>query len=167
MGIEIERRFLVENDKWKSKVILSEELRQGYLNSEIKDWTVRVRIVNTNEGFLTLKSLIHDFINHEFEYPIPIQDAIELLNLSKYIISKTRYQLRDNGKNWIVDSFHNLNASLEIAEIELKSQSEKINVPSWCGIEITGNKSLSNACLAKTPISTLSLKDRLKDNKSS
>ena len=162
MGIEIERRFLVKNEDWKSQSILSQNFSQGYLNHQTEDWTVRVRIIDSKKSFLTLKSSLDGFINHEFEYQIPIKDAIELLNLSKYKISKTRYQLNINGKDWIIDSFNGLNSSLTIAEIELDSHLEKITVPSWCGEEITGNKSLSNASLAKAPVSTFPLKERLK-----
>ncbi len=161
MGIEIERRFLVKNEDWTSKAILSKNIRQGYLSSDLDNWIVRVRVVDKNHGFITLKSSLNGLINHEFEYQIPISDAIELLNLSKDKLSKTRYQLIIDGKDWIVDSFEDLNSSLTIAEIELKSDSEEVSIPSWCGEEITGNKFLSNAYLAKTPISILSLKDRM------
>ena len=164
MGIEIERRFLVEGKDWKNQVSHSEGFRQGYLNSNKDAWTTRVRVIDSKKGFLTLKSSINRFINHEFEYPIPIEDAIQLLNLSKHKIAKTRYQLKINDKDWVVDSFEDLNKSLTIAEIELDSEREDILIPCWCGLEITGNKSLSNASLARKPISKLSIKDRIKDN---
>ena len=91
-----------------------------------------------------------------------MKDAIQLLNLSRYKIIKKRYQLKINDKHWVVDSFEDSNSSLKIAEIELNSESEEINLPSWCGQEITGIKALSNASLAKTPISELSVQDRIK-----
>ena len=162
MGIEIERRFLVKNEDWKSHIILSEDFNQAYMNSNADEWTIRVRIIDNNKSYLTLKSSKNGLFNYEFEYPIPNKDAMELLNLSKYKITKTRYQLKINDRNWVVDCFGGLNSSLTIAEIELSSESEKIKIPSWCGQEITGIKSLSNASLAKTPISELSIKDRLK-----
>ncbi len=162
MGIEIERRFLVENEEWKSQAILSEDFSQAYLNSSIDEWATRVRTINNNKGYITLKSSLNKLVNYEFEYSIPIKDAIELIKLSKYKITKTRYQLKINKKDWVVDLFYGSNSSLKIAEIELNSESEEIQVPSWCGQEITGIKSLSNASLAKTPISELSLKDRMK-----
>ena len=162
MGIEIERRFLVENEDWRSKVILSENFSQAYLNSNSDEWSIRVRIIDNNKSYITLKSSINGLVNYEFEYPIPYKDANELFNLSKYKITKTRYQLKINDQNWMVDSFGGSNSSLKIAEIELSSQSEQITVPAWCGQEITGIKSLSNASLAKTPISNLSIKDRIK-----
>ena len=162
MGIEIERRFLVENNDWKNQVILSESFSQAYLNSTGDEWTTRVRIIDNNKGYITLKSSLNGFINYEFEYSIPRKDAIELIQLSKYKITKTRYQLKINKKNWVVDVFEKSNSGLKIAEIELNSESEEIRVPSWCGQEITGIKSLSNASLAKAPISELSVKDRIK-----
>ena len=162
MGIEIERRFLVKNEDWKSKVLLSEDFSQAYLTSGLDEWTVRVRIIDSRKSYITLKSSLNGLINNEFEYSIPIEDAIELLNLSKYKITKTRYQLKINDKNWVVDSFEGSNSFLKIAEIELNSENEKIQIPPWCGQEITGIKSLSNASLARTPISQLSVKDRIK-----
>ena len=162
MGIEIERRFLVENEDWKSEGILSEDFSQAYLSSGLDEWTTRIRIIDNHAAYITLKSALNGIKNSEFEYSIPIKDAIELIQLSKYKIAKTRYQLKINKKNWVVDVFEESNSCLKIAEIELNSESEEIQVPSWCGKEITGIKSLSNASLAKAPISELSVKDRIK-----
>ena len=162
MGIEIERRFLVENNDWKNQVILSESFSQASLNSSMDEWSTRVRIIDNNKGYITLKSSLNGLLNYEFEYSIPRKDAIELIQLSKYKITKIRYQLKINKKNWVVDVFEKSNSGLKIAEIELNSESEEIRVPSWCGQEITGIKSLSNASLAKAPISELSVKDRIK-----
>ena len=160
MGLEIERRFLVKNNNWKSQVILSQDFSQAFLN--LDEWTTRVRLIDNDKAYITLKSFINGLVNYEFEYPIPRKDAIELLNLSKYKITKTRYKLKTNEKNWVVDSFTGLNSSLTIAEIELNSESEQIKIPTWCGQEITGIKSLNNASLAETPISKFSIKDRIK-----
>ena len=162
MGIEIERRFLVENEDWRPKVVSSQDIRQAYLNENADEWIIRARIIDNNQSYITLKSSINNLVNYEFEYPIPLKDAIELLNLSRYKITKTRYQLKINEKTWVVDSFGGSNFSLKIAEIELGSESEKFQVPKWCDQEITGIKSLSNASLAKTPISKISIKDRMK-----
>ena len=162
MGIEIERRFLISNEDWKSQIILREDFDQAYLNSKEYEWSTRIRIIDNKKAYITLKSSLNKSINHEFEYSIPRKDAIELIQLSKYKITKIRYQLKINKKNWVVDVFEESNSCLKIAEIELNSESEEIQVPSWCGKEITGIKSLSNASLAKAPISELSVKDRIK-----
>ena len=162
MGIEIERRFLVKNEEWENQVILSEDFIQAYLNTSMDEWATRVRVIDNKKAYITLKSTLNRLVNHEFEYSIPIKDGIELIKLSNHKITKTRYQLKINKKNWVVDIFYGSNSSLKIAEIELNSESEEIQVPPWCGQEITGIKSLSNASLAKTPISEFSVKDRIK-----
>ena len=162
MGIEIEKRFLVKNEDWKSQVILSENFTQAYLNSSVDEWTTRVRVIDNKKAYITLKSSLNGLVNYEFEYSIPRKDAIELIKLSKYKITKIRYQLKINKNNWVLDVFEESNSCLKIAEIELNSESGEIQIPSWCGDEITGIKSLSNASLAKAPISELSVKDRMK-----
>ena len=162
MGIEIERRFLVANEDWKSEIILSEDFNQAYLNSKVDKWSTRVRVIDNKKAYITLKSSLNGLKNYEFEYSIPIKDAIELIKFSKYKITKTRYQIKINKNDWVVDVFDGSNSSLIIAEIELNSESEEIQIPSWCGKEITGIKSLSNASLAITPISKLSIKNRMK-----
>ena len=166
MGIEIERRFLVKNEDWKSQIVLSNDFSQAYLNSSIDEWATRIRLINKKKAYITLKSSLSRLINYEFEYSIPTKDAIELIKLSKYKITKTRYQLKINKKNWVVDLFDGSNFSLQIAEIELNSESEEIQIPSWCDKEITGIKSLSNASLARTPISELSITDRIRPKES-
>ena len=120
------------------------------------------RVIDNKKSYITLKSSLNASTNYEFEYLIPIKDAMELIKLSKYKITKTRYQIKINKKHWIVDIFGGSNFPLKIAEIELNHQNEEIQIPSWCAQEITGIKSLSNASLAMTPISKLSVKDRLK-----
>jgi len=166
MGIEIERRFLVENEDWKNQTLLSEDFSQAYLNSSVDEWATRVRIIDNKKSYITLKSSLNGLKNYEFEYLIPTKDATDLIKLSKYKITKTRYQLKINNKNWVVDIFNGANSPLKIAEIELNNESEEIEVPSWCSQEITGIKSLSNASLAKTPISEFSVKDRMKSKNS-
>lgn len=98
MGIEIERRFLVKNEDWKTQIVLSEDFSQAYLNSSIDEWATRVRVIDNKKAYITLKSSLSRLINYEFEYSIPTKDAIELINLSKYKITKTRYQLKINKK---------------------------------------------------------------------
>ena len=153
MGIEIERRFLVKNEDWKSQVILSEDFRQAYLNSSIDEWTIRVRIIDKNEAYITLKSSLNGLVNYEFEYPIPLKDALCLWDLSTKKLIKHRYKLDLSPGDWIIDCFMGNNYPLVLAEVELSSKTDVIEKPSWCGQEITGIKKLSNAALAQLPIS--------------
>ena len=76
MGIEIERRFLVKNEDWKSQIVLSEDFSQAYLNSSIDEWATRVRVIDNTKAYITLKSSLSRLINYEFEYLIPTKDAI-------------------------------------------------------------------------------------------
>ena len=166
MGVEVERRFLVVSDDWKSQVFLSENFSQAYLNSCLDEWATRVRIIDNKKAFITLKSSINGLKNHEFEYSIPTKDATELIKLSKYKVIKTRYQIKIYDKHWVIDTFRGTNFPLKIAEIELNSEDEEIKIPPWCEKEITGIKSLSDASLARTPISELPIKVRLKQKES-
>ncbi len=162
MGLEIERRFLVKGDGWKKNSIKSENLEQGYLIINKKDWTVRVRVSSEEKAWITLKSPLDGIISHEFEYQIPKEDANSLLALANYRIEKIRYQLDLTHGNWIVDCFEGENAPLIIAEVELVNANLEIEKPDWCGQEITENKELSNAALAKTPISRWTTSNRAK-----
>jgi len=154
MGVEIERRFIVNSFDWRKIADTGESFNQGYLLSNPKDWIVRVRIINGEKSLLTLKAFAKNFTNHEFEYEIPLKDAKSLMLLCKYKISKTRYKVRLDNWEWVVDCFHEQNSPLILAEIELNTESEIFSIPSWCKKEITGISMWSNASLAQNPIST-------------
>ena len=88
MGIEIERRFLVQSNEWKKFTKKKEKLLQGYLSSDINGWTVRIRINEHGNSYITLKSKLYEHIMHEFEYLIPHQDAELILNLVSKKVEK-------------------------------------------------------------------------------
>ena len=132
MGIEIERRFLVENEGWKDQVIRSESFSQAYLNSSVDEWATRVRIVDNNKGYITLKSSLNGLVNYEFEYSIPKNDAEQLIQLSNnYVIHKDRYYEPMGKHTWEIDVFYGENKGLVIAEIELENEREQIELPDW------------------------------------
>tara|TARA_Y100001968_G_C19213724_1_gene646071 strand:- start:112 stop:606 length:495 start_codon:yes stop_codon:yes gene_type:complete len=153
MGFEIERRFIVEGNEWKKFIQTSEQLKQGYLLANESDWTIRIRIINNKDAFLTLKRPKGGITRFEFEYPVPLHDAEELFEIAKYSIKKKRYHLTLDSKDWVVDCFQDQNHPLVLAEIELKSNNESIRKPSWCIKEVSHLKEWSNAALAKLPIS--------------
>ena len=156
MAIEIERRFLVKGDKWKDLAQRPQYLRQGYLATSIEKWTIRIRILETTKAWITLKAPAKGISMYEFEYSIPLDDAESMWKLIPYQITKTRYQLNLDDGVWIIDCVDKANSPLVIAEVELASSDEKIQIPNWCYQEITSNKELSNAALALNPISTWS-----------
>lgn len=150
MGIEIERKFLVKGQEWRgmAKGIL---YRQGYLSLK-KEHVVRIRVIG-EKGYLTIKSKSKGASRAEFEYSIPFQDAEYMLNhlCEKPIIEKKRYSFKTNDMVWEVDEFLNENAGLILAEVELDSEDQLIDLPSWIGKEVTGDSRYYNSNLIRKP----------------
>ena len=162
MAIEIERRFLVEDNKWKSLIINEQKIRQCYLTSNIEEWTIRLRIIDNKKALLTLKKSKISFSRYEFEYFIPIDEAEQIWSLTPFRIEKIRHAINlDNGL-WIVDSFEGRNYPLIIAEVEIPKEDFRIQKPHWCSTEITYDKKWSNAALAQKPFSEWTFKEKNK-----
>src|SRR4051812_46463508 len=75
MPVEIERKFLVTGDGWRHGGA-GERYCQGYIVSG--NVTVRVRRAGAM-AMLTIKGRPRGIVRSEFEYPIPVDDAEELL----------------------------------------------------------------------------------------
>lgn len=154
MGVEIERKFLVKNESFKSDAFMVKNIRQGYLNSD-KNRTVRVRISN-DSGYLTIKgkSNTSGTSRYEWEKKIDLNDASELLLLCEAdLIEKERYFIRKSNHIFEVDVFSGANEGLLLAEIELQYEDEKFEKPDWLGEEVTGNKKYYNSALSKNAYS--------------
>lgn len=150
MGTEIERKFLVTGDAWKQG--LAKYLRQGYLNTE-KSRTVRVRIAD-DSAFLTIKGKTSGVTRLEFEYPIPLVDAEELMLLcGSSILEKVRYTLNIGIFVWEVDEFYGENRGLVVAEVELNSETQTIDLPDWIAEEVSGDERYYNSSLVLKPYS--------------
>ena len=151
MGVEIERKFLVDHEKW-SMVEKPEgtHYRQGYILSD-KEHTVRVR-VSDKKCFLNLKSKSSNMSRNEYEYEIPLQDGLEILrSFTTNGTEKIRYNIPFEGKLWEVDEFLGDNMGLIVAEIELTSEEEEFEKPAWVAREVTDDGRYTNAALAKHP----------------
>ena len=150
MAREIERKFLVIDDAYKSG-ITPLYIRQGYI-SKGKDSVVRVRIQG-KQGFLALKGSGSGISRIEFEYEIPVEDAYEMLEklCSGSTIEKFRYVVGFDGHTWEVDVFMKENSGLVIAEIELSAEEEPFSKPSWIGKEVTGDSKYYNSNLIAKP----------------
>lgn len=153
MGVEIERKFLVNGTEWK-RGLSGTAYRQGYLTSD-PERTVRVRLAG-ELGYLTIKGASTGASRQEFEYPIPGADALELLErlCRKPLIAKIRYRVPHAGMVWDVDEFSGDNAGLVLAEIELEHEDQVVELPSWVGQEVTGDSRYYNAYLAEHPLAT-------------
>jgi adenylate cyclase len=152
MAIEIERKFLVSGEGWRQACRAQEPLhyRQGYLATG--DVTVRVRICDGQSASLAVKGRRLRFSRLEFEYPIAVADAEEmLLRLApKSRVEKTRHAVRHQGCVWNVDEFEGALAGLVLAEIELCDPYEDFALPDWVGREVTGEPGYRNSVLAET-----------------
>ena len=149
MGLEIERRYRVNGDAWRT---LAEGVRyrQGYLSVEAER-TVRVRVVGS-KAWLTIKGMITHATRHEFEYGIPLADALTMMDeLCPMVVDKLRYRIQWHGHVWEVDEFFGENAGLVLAEIELPSESTPYAIPDWIGEEVTEDSRFTNAYLSQTP----------------
>ncbi|KQZ45212.1 CYTH domain-containing protein [Duganella sp. Root1480D1] len=153
MGVEIERKFLVSGEGWRTQgePVL---LRQGYLSSHAER-TVRVRIEG-ERAFLTIKSKNIGAARGEWEYPVPVADAAELLDrlCERPLIEKYRRRIPYSGFVWEVDEFLGENAGLVVAEIELPAEDTQFDKPDWAGEEVTHDLRYLNSRLIKQPYST-------------
>lgn len=153
--IEIERKFLVVSDDFKSEAFKKTRLVQGYLNSH-KERAVRVRLKG-DLGFLTVKgpSSKNGLTRFEWEKEISANEAKELLNLCESgIIDKIRYEVKLKNHIFEIDEFFGDNEGLVVAEVELKDENETFEKPTWLGKEVTGDPRYYNAQLSKQPFKT-------------
>lgn len=150
MRKEIERKFLVIDDEWR-KAPRRLACRQGYLKSG-EGVTVRVRVIGDGAK-LTVKGGGESIVRVEYEYPIPVSDAEEMLaNLCEGgIVQKTRHYIEHEGLTWEVDEFHGASEGLVVAEVELNSVDQEIPLPPWVGEEVSSDYRYKNSALSRVP----------------
>jgi adenylate cyclase len=151
MACEIERKFLISSMDWHRQVDHGCSIRQAYLvsNSSV---SVRIRIKKSDHATLTIKSRPGELTRQEFEYEIPVKDAVALLRMrSGGIIEKVRYEVPCGNLKWEIDVFQGDNEGLIIAEIELEHEEQLFDRPHWLGEEISADDRYYNASLAVRP----------------
>lgn len=149
MGREIERKYLVAGDAYKT-LGNGTLIRQGYLNSATER-VVRVRTTG-DKASLTIKGPNLGATRAEFEYEIPLADALQLFELCEQpLIEKTRTLVPANGLIWEVDEFHGVNQGLTVVECELESEDQVVTPPAWVGQEVTGDPRYFNSNLVARP----------------
>ena len=152
MPLEIERKFLVNSDRYKigAKPV---HIMQAYLTIQ-NHLAIRVRIEGRNAS-LAIKSKVSERVNREYEYSIPLDEAQSMIKLSEHsLITKTRYLVDFKRHTWEVDEFHGDNVGLIVAEIELDDENEAFEKPSWLGEEVTADYRYLNSNLAKNPFNS-------------
>ncbi|NNN29655.1 CYTH domain-containing protein [Streptomyces sp. S3(2020)] len=150
MGKEIERKFLVRSADWRAQVTRTTVLCQGYLSTDpLRE--VRVRVVDDTKAFLTVKAKRPGPERAEFEYPIPVPDARELLaHRTGRLVEKRRHHLATSALGeWVVDEYTGACAGLVVLEIEWADvEDTSLVLPPWVGEDVTGDRRYSNAALA-------------------
>ncbi|MEM7751715.1 MAG: CYTH domain-containing protein, partial [Pseudomonadota bacterium] len=81
MALEIERKFLVRSDAWRADAGEASGLRQCYLATTDKA-SIRVRVIDDAAGRLTIKSSNTGVERAEFEYTVPVDEALAMMTLS-------------------------------------------------------------------------------------
>ncbi len=151
MGLEIERKFLVKDDRWQKLVTKRMTIVQGYLTSEAEGTVVRIRM-RDQAGFLTIKAPGDGVSRPEFEYPLPDEDARQLLALCQgTLVRKERSLVPLDPLIWEIDVFSGANAGLVLAECELDRPDSWIELPPWVGNDVTGDIRYTNAFLSSHP----------------
>jgi len=154
MAREIERKFLLKTDDWKSLAHQHTPFAQGYLtplNSKAKS-SVRIRIEG-DKANINIKSLEIGLSRDEYEYSINFDDAKKMLATLAVgpVIEKVRYLVKFGQHTWEIDEFSGDNAGLVVAEVEMVSEGELIAMPEWVGREVTQEKRFYNISLSDYP----------------
>ena len=148
--IEIERKFLVKNDQWprsEDRIVM----RQGYMAKQ-GNLVCRVR-QKDDQFYLSIKARIDNLSSYDYEYPIPEQDGQTMLDkLCDFsAVLKTRHLVMQGDLTWEIDEFHDANAGLVVAEIELPSAEYTFDKPDWLAEEVSDDKRYTNYALYCKP----------------
>jgi len=155
VAVEVERKFLLASDAWRVEADDGTRFEQGYIATANLGETVRVRIAGET-GYLTVKGPTYGLSRAEWEYEVPLSDAQEMLETlckSDRIRKKRHLVETPDGLIWEVDVFEGKNAGLIIAEVELTSESQEVDLPGWIGAEVSDDPRYFNASLVKHPFS--------------
>lgn len=148
MAKEIERKFLVSGDGWRSDADTGSVFRQAYIVT-MDDRSVRVRIADGATARMTIKVGKNAMVRDEFEYEIPLADAQGMIDLAVgIVIEKTRYRVPFAGFVWELDVYDGALQGLVIAEVEMATEDDMPDLPDWLGREVTGERRFSNQYLA-------------------
>ena len=153
--LEIERKFLVLNDSYKKEAFSHSHIVQGYICNDSKR-TVRVRI-RDDRAYLTIKSPTPEggLPCNEFEIEIELEEGKQLMKICEPgIIDKVRWLVKSGKHTFEIDEFYGDNKGLVMAEVELSSVDEQVEIPNFIGQEVTGDRRYFNSQLRKHPYKT-------------
>lgn len=149
---EIERKFLVKSEDFRTEARNKQHIIQGFLCTD-PERTVRVRVAGEN-AYLTIKGISNasGMSRFEWEEQLSAEDGRNLLALCKRpLMEKIRYQVEVGNHIYEVDEFKGANLGLLLAEVELLREDEEVSMPHWIGEEVTGQKKYYNSQLSLKP----------------
>ena len=151
MATEIEHKFLIVNDDWRKDADEGTYMVQGYMGSNEQS-SIRIRI-NGDSANLNIKSKTIGIQRSEYDYPIPVDEAKEMLEslCDRPFIEKTRFHVMHDGHEWEIDVFAGDNEGLIVAELELSSIDENFSLPDWVGKDVSDDPRYYNICLVTNP----------------
>ena len=148
MAIETERKYVVVSDQWRPMAVTCKHFCQFYLSIN-PERTVRVRIIDDNAAYLTVKGRNVGISRNEWEYPIPVEDARAMMPLHVgRVIAKKRHIVPFGGWNWEVDVFEGCLSGLVVAEVELPSPEISPALPPFVGRDVSGDARYYNSSLS-------------------
>ena len=137
-GLAAKRKFLVVNDQWKRSIAGSVHIRDGLVAYE-NGKKVRIRITD-DRATLTLKGYHAGLARGEFEYPIPLCDAEDIMRtMCGHVLAKRRYLIFFEAMKWEIDVYEGLLAGVVLAEVEMAAVTQHVAIPDWAGQEVTGD----------------------------
>lgn len=170
MAIEIERKFLLTDEDWRTQIRHSQRMRQAYLAGPMAGvegapkCSVRVRVAG-EQAFINLKSVQLGIERAEYEYAIPVHDAEEMIaNLAGDCLQKIRHEVSYEGHVFEIDEFLGQNAGLIVAELELPHRDTIFPRPAWLGVEVSTLARYYNINLISHPYSRWSASERKADD---
>lgn len=151
MAVEIEKKFLLKNNNWRKLVAQSVRYKQGYFSTNKKS-SIRIRVTD-NSASLNIKSATLGITRNEYDYPIPLDEAEEMLEqlCNRPLLEKTRHFLMHDGNKWEIDEFLGDNQGLIVAELELEHPEQTFSKPDWLGEEVSDDPRYYNVCLVTHP----------------
>jgi adenylate cyclase len=166
MGVEIERKFLVNGDAWRTGAERAVRMTQGYLidaalvaAGQVR-CSARVRVAG-DAAWLNIKSAQLGVTRQEYEYGIPREDAERMLrDFCAGTIDKTRHYVPIGGMLFEVDEFHASNAGLVVAELELAAPDQQFERPAWLGAEVSAATRYYNLNLLHHPYARWSAQEK-------
>lgn len=166
MGIEIERKFLLRDERWREAIEHSEPIAQGYLvgmealNAGHTRASVRVRL-SGEQAWLNIKAARLGIERAEYDYPMPLADAQAMLaELCDGVLEKIRHHVTIDGALFEIDEFLGANQGLVVAEIELSAVDATFPRPAWLGTEVSELVRYYNVNLINHPYSQWSADER-------